>query len=238
MAIQNRRGVYKDFDPSKLLPGEWAVVTSGDTKSNDGSSVYVCMKTGNVKRMSTYEDMMSEVTTMKNDVKSELTQDMSQVKDQAFQAALNANREAGQAVNAAKSASDATALANAAAKLANTAAEKANNAVKTVEAKTYSVRWLPTVTGYVDYEYSRLNVVQIGAMVHVYGTINTLAGTSPDVFADGLPVPKNFNTPLIGVNMSRNCSSIICYVTSDGSLQFGIQEATTYFVTGCYETYV
>lgn len=61
MAIQNRRGPYENFDPQKMLPGEWAVVTSGDSKSVDGTSVYMCFAAGNVKRMATYEDMTQNI---------------------------------------------------------------------------------------------------------------------------------------------------------------------------------
>ena len=34
MAIQMRRGQYKDFDPDKMLPGEWAVAIDNDTPSH------------------------------------------------------------------------------------------------------------------------------------------------------------------------------------------------------------
>ena len=61
MAIQNRRGAYGDFDPSKLLPGEWAVVLSGDTNASDGLACYMCFKAGVVKRMATYEDMIDNI---------------------------------------------------------------------------------------------------------------------------------------------------------------------------------
>lgn len=49
MAIQNRRGEYKDFDPDKMLPGEIAIVTSGDPNSKTGANMYVCFAAGNVK---------------------------------------------------------------------------------------------------------------------------------------------------------------------------------------------
>ena len=48
MAIQNRRGREVDFDPSKMLPGEWAV--SLDTKY-----VRMCFAPGVCLRMATYE---------------------------------------------------------------------------------------------------------------------------------------------------------------------------------------
>ena len=48
MAIQNRRGREVDFDPAKMLPGEWAV--SLDTKY-----VRMCFSPGVCLRMATYE---------------------------------------------------------------------------------------------------------------------------------------------------------------------------------------
>lgn len=39
--IQMRRGLAVDFDPSKLVPGEWAI-------SQDNSKIYICISQGNV----------------------------------------------------------------------------------------------------------------------------------------------------------------------------------------------
>ena len=61
MAIQSRRGAYADFDPNKMLPGEWAVVTSGDPNDPDGRAIYLCYIAGIVERMATYEDMKKNV---------------------------------------------------------------------------------------------------------------------------------------------------------------------------------
>ena len=58
MAIQNRRGVYANFDPTKMLPGEFAIVQSGDTTSTDGTSVYICTTAGNVKRLAATDDIV------------------------------------------------------------------------------------------------------------------------------------------------------------------------------------
>lgn len=57
MAIQMRRGAYDRFDPSRLLPGEWAIVVSGDSSSDGGRAVYVCFAPGVTKRVATVEDM-------------------------------------------------------------------------------------------------------------------------------------------------------------------------------------
>ena len=48
MAIQNRRGLEADFDPNKMLPGEWAV-------STDKKYVRMCFAAGICLRMATYE---------------------------------------------------------------------------------------------------------------------------------------------------------------------------------------
>ena len=53
MAIQMRRGQMVDFDPSKMLPGEWAVSVDEDTNKR---FVWMCFAPGQVKRMGTYED--------------------------------------------------------------------------------------------------------------------------------------------------------------------------------------
>lgn len=62
MAIQMRRGAYSELDATKLVPGEVAIVLSGDPGLSlpnlqegyivgDGTGVYVCTSTGTVKRM-------------------------------------------------------------------------------------------------------------------------------------------------------------------------------------------
>jgi hypothetical protein len=61
MAIQNRRGDFKDFDPYKMVPGEFAIITSGDPNSKDGTSVYHCFAPGVVKRLTSYEDLKEQV---------------------------------------------------------------------------------------------------------------------------------------------------------------------------------
>ena len=58
MAIQMRRGKFTEFLPSKLMPGEWAVVQGDDPDASDGKSVYVAFAAGVVKRMATYTDMV------------------------------------------------------------------------------------------------------------------------------------------------------------------------------------
>ena len=112
MAIQTRRGTYNDFDPEKLLPGEWATVQSDDPHSADGKSMYMCFAPGEVKRMATYEDMVQNIDSAVEDVKDQFSAGMQQATDAA-------NTAAG---SAAESASAAT-----------TAADRANEAVQAIE---------------------------------------------------------------------------------------------------------
>ena len=54
MAIQMRRGQKADFDPTKMLPGEWAVSIDSDTTKQ---WVWMCFAPGVVKRMAAFEDI-------------------------------------------------------------------------------------------------------------------------------------------------------------------------------------
>lgn len=68
MAIQLRRGAYSELDATKLVPGEVAIVLSGDPGLSlpnlqegyivgDGTGVYVCTSTGTVKRLVSQDEL-------------------------------------------------------------------------------------------------------------------------------------------------------------------------------------
>lgn len=63
MAIQFRRGDYEDFQPSKMVAGEPAVVQSGDSTTTTGKGVYICFTPGDVQRLATYEEMTHDIET-------------------------------------------------------------------------------------------------------------------------------------------------------------------------------
>ena len=68
MAIQMRRGAYDDFDPAQMVAGEIAVVLSGDTGTESGKAIYVCVGAGTVMRLATWSEVLAlvqgiEVTT-------------------------------------------------------------------------------------------------------------------------------------------------------------------------------
>ncbi len=58
MAIQMRRGQSVDFDPTKMLTGEWAVSIDNETQKQ---MVYMCFAPGVVKRMAALEDLQNEL---------------------------------------------------------------------------------------------------------------------------------------------------------------------------------
>ena len=59
MAIQHRRGAYGNFDPSKMRPGEAAVVQSADPVASDGKAMYIAFNAGDVKRLATHDELNS-----------------------------------------------------------------------------------------------------------------------------------------------------------------------------------
>ena len=111
VSIQLRIGEYADFAPPKLLPGELAVVLSGDPASNSGRTLYVCFAPGIVKRIVSYEDFENELQNATEEIQQSFTSDI----QLAIQNAVNATNAANRAEEA----------ANAAAEAANAAAEAA-----------------------------------------------------------------------------------------------------------------
>ena len=107
MAIQSRRGNYSDFDPEKMVPGEWATVLSGDPNAGDGKSIYHCFSAGNVKRMATYEDMKENVEKATDDIRNKFLEDINNATQSANTAATSANQAAQTAQKAAQDAQNA-----------------------------------------------------------------------------------------------------------------------------------
>ena len=123
MAIQSRRGPYNRFDPQKMVPGEWAIVLSGDTHASDGLACYMCFSAGNVKRMATYEDMIDQVSEASGSV---VAIEVDKQCKAAIQSCQTATSDANSAVG----------IANTAISTANTAANEANTAKNNADAAT------------------------------------------------------------------------------------------------------
>jgi len=66
MAIQNRRGIHTDFDATKMVAGEFAIVQSGDPNNTNGTSVYICFQNGSAKRLALVEDLDAVVGSLSN----------------------------------------------------------------------------------------------------------------------------------------------------------------------------
>ena len=92
MAIQMRRGNKADFDPSKMLPGEWAVAIDSDTQNQ---IVWMCFRAGVVKRMGTYEDFKEQIreatAEIKNEYKEEFQTILGEIEKLAEQTSENRN---------------------------------------------------------------------------------------------------------------------------------------------------
>lgn len=84
MAIQLRRGAYTDLDPTRLLPGEIAVVLSGDPNTESGKAIYVCFATGTISRFTLSEDFESVI----EDIETNIAESLSGI-ESGVEAALN-----------------------------------------------------------------------------------------------------------------------------------------------------
>lgn len=76
MAIQMRRGLKAEFDPGKMLPGEWAVAIDDDTQNQ---IVWMCFRTGVVKRMGTYEDFLEQIREATGDIRDEYVKEFNEL---------------------------------------------------------------------------------------------------------------------------------------------------------------
>lgn len=80
MAIQMRRGLRKDFNPAKMLAGEWAVSID---PTSENQIVWMCFGAGIVKRMGTYEDFVENINEIADSIKEEYKTLFDEVADNA-----------------------------------------------------------------------------------------------------------------------------------------------------------
>lgn len=123
MAIQNRRGVYNNFTPSKMVPGEFAVVQSGDPNGKDGKAVYIAFGTGDARRLATADDIEQEIDASTESIADALVQRFEDEVADDLEAAQTA------ATNASESAQTATQKAEAASQSASQATETVENII-------------------------------------------------------------------------------------------------------------
>lgn len=113
MAIQMRRGAYVNFNPAKLMPGEWAVVVSGDSNAEDGKAAYICFAAGDVKRVATYEDMVDNVHNAVDQNNGAIIKEITDAANRASQQASGAASRADSAANQALQIANSVALGSA-----------------------------------------------------------------------------------------------------------------------------
>lgn len=167
--ITMRIGIYADFDPDKMVPGELAVVTAGDPSTEDGKCMYVCFQAGNVKRLATYEDMLEYIQNATDDIQNAFTADL----QQAIKNAQSATSAANTATN----------KANTAATSANNAATAANNALESIEEAVQgtiindnSPSSNTTYSGNKIDDMAKVNLFSIEEAVHFHGATHTVSG--------------------------------------------------------------
>lgn len=133
MAIQMRRGDYADFDPTKLVAGELAVVTSGDPNSDTGRALYICFEPGVVKRVTDYEDLIDQINAATQEIQQRFTASVKQSARDALSFAESASSSAGTASSASESATAASQSASSAQAAAESAAAAAKDAKEYVD---------------------------------------------------------------------------------------------------------
>lgn len=195
MAIKNRRGPYNKFDPTKLLPGEWAVVLSGDPNASDGLACYMCFAPGTVKRMATYEDMVDNIAESSGEVVAAEVDRQCKAAIQACQTATsNAGSAASAANTAAGNANTAVSKANTAANSANTAATAANEAAQAAQNVIQGDLSSNTVT--FTAASTRTNILSGESLAVMFGKIKKwLSSLKNAAFAD---VANNLTTSAEG----------------------------------------
>lgn len=207
MAIQVRRGKKKDFNPDKMLPGEWAGTT--DTKE-----VYFAFAPGDTKKMATYEDMAENIREATGEITADLTKDINTAINQAETAAQNANQTAETiretTTQLTREVNTAIENSNTAAQTAGTAAREAQEAAEAAREATAGIGTTAGVTGIkgnMETEYRTGNVnltpANIGALSATGNAgNNTVTFTSNDSGPDGDPAIHNVGKLTSGMKLS------------------------------------
>lgn len=135
MAIQHRQGKKVDFDPYKMLPGEWAVSIDTETEKQ---IVWMCFRAGVVKRMGTYEDFKEQIREATDDIREEYEQTFNEIK--VYMEGLKTDTE-GYKNTAAQKASEAGSFATQAGNSASSASASATDSANSAdESENYSLQ--------------------------------------------------------------------------------------------------
>lgn len=85
--IQMRRGLKRDFDPSKMLPGEWAVSIDSDSGNQ---CIWMCFAAGVVKQIGTVEEFEAQLEVIRQTA-ADAEDDASEALAKAAQALTNSS---------------------------------------------------------------------------------------------------------------------------------------------------
>ncbi len=131
MGFQMRRGLKNDFDPQKMLPGEWAVSIDSETSNQ---IVWMCFRAGVVKRMGTYEDFKAQIEEATEDIRelyevtfNEIKAYMEGLADEAEEYKNTAVSKAQEAAGSAAAAADSATTAAREAEAASVSADEASS---------------------------------------------------------------------------------------------------------------
>lgn len=130
MAIQMRRGKYELLDPSKLMPGEWAIVLESDPSGTGGRSLYMCFSPGVVKRIATVEDMATIIANAEPEVSANIMKIATDTND-SITAAETKRVSAENARVSAETARESKQASNNSAQASNNSAQSSNNSKQT-----------------------------------------------------------------------------------------------------------
>lgn len=140
MALQMRRGVWDQFDPTQMVAGEFATILSGCPHTANGRALYHCTAAGSVERIATIEDMIDAIMNTTDEIAQQFASDLTEAIEDAEAATGAANDAADAATTSAGGADTAANGADAAAADARLAAAEARGAVR------------PDMALYIDYD--------------------------------------------------------------------------------------
>lgn len=124
-----RRGEYAKLDASRLLPGEWAIVLSGDSAATDGRSVYVCFAAGATKKLVTVEDFASLLADSEPDAAKAIVDAASAVID-AAEAARRSAESTRQSQESTRQSNERTRQSNESTRQSNESTRKSNETAR------------------------------------------------------------------------------------------------------------
>ncbi len=93
MAIQNRRGAKKDFDATKMLPGEIAVTTDGTRE------VYAVFAPGDAKELASKEDVQGIVDEFNSSMEENIQKATDEIEKEAIEQTGNITKKAEEVLN-------------------------------------------------------------------------------------------------------------------------------------------